>query len=81
MKTVLTNVKIPSKIEVGGGIENTASRLMVTRTTQGKIDGAKIEMDLHCKSDINGVQIHFKSTISHTLTDLEMDNLMIEFNK
>jgi hypothetical protein len=81
MKTVLTKIEIPKTMTIDGGIENIASRLIVDNTTQGKITGAKIEMELAVNVVVNGVSIPFNSTISHTLTDFEMDSLMIEFNK
>jgi hypothetical protein len=81
MRTVLTKLNIPDKFTIGGIIENTSAKLILERTTQGRIEGGRIEMDLKCTVDIEGVKVEYKSSISHTLTTKEMDELMLKFSK
>ena len=81
MKTVLTKLNIPENMQIGGSVENIASRLQLMQTTQGQITGARIEMEMKCTVDIQGVIVEYTSQISHTLTKKEMDELMLKFNE
>jgi len=74
-------INIPDKITVDGGVKCTAVRLVLKQTNQGKITGAMVEADIITTVDIEGVIFDFKSGISHTLTDNEMELLMKKYKQ
>jgi len=81
MKEILTNLKIPTTIEVDGKITVQNATLTFDKEISEQIDSAILRIYIESKTTVNGIQIDFSSRISHTLTKEELDNLMIKFNK
>jgi hypothetical protein len=81
MRTVLTKLHIPDKVEIGGNIFPAEGSITLDKEQNGKITGCIVRLGLECDLTIQGVPMKFKSNISHTLTADEMDELMLKFSK
>lgn len=81
MKAVITKLNIPDKFDIVGFISPADGSLILDREPDGKITGGRIRLNLECDLTIQGIPMKFKSFVSHTLTNSEMDELMIKFNK
>lgn len=80
MKTVLTKINIPDTVEIEGTFQATYAKLIINKEPYGKITGGVIEITMDNKINVNGVDINFTNSYSHTLTVKEMDELMLTFN-
>jgi len=80
MRTVLTKLEIPDKVDIKGTFQAIDAKLIIDKEPYGKITGAIIKITMDNKINVNGVDINFTNSYSHTLTENEMDNLMLTFN-
>jgi hypothetical protein len=81
MKTVLTKLNIPDTAEIKGTFLATDAKLIIDKEPYGKITGGVIKITMDNKINVNGVDISFTNSYSHTLTTNEMDELMLKFSK
>ena len=80
MRKVLTKLEIPDKVEIKGVCQPMDGRITIDKEPYGRISGAVIKITIDNKIKVNGVDINFISSYSHTLTQKEMDELMLTFN-
>lgn len=81
MKTVLTKINLPDTAEIKGTFQATNAKLIIDKEPYGKITDGVIKITMDNKINVNGVDINFINSYSHTLTVKEMDELMLTFNK
>jgi len=81
MKTVLTKINLPDTAEIRGTFQATDAKLIIDKEPYGRITDGVIKITMDNKINVNGVDINFTNSYSHTLTVKEMDELMLTFNK
>lgn len=77
METI--NVQLPKNIEISGTVLPKEGTITFDKEPNGKIDGAVLRINIESNVTLNGVHVSFNSQISHTLTQDEMDELMLKF--
>lgn len=80
MKTVLTKINLPDKAKIKGTFQATDAKLIIDKEPYGKITNGVIKITMDNKINVEGVDVNFTNSYSHTLTVKEMDELMLKFN-
>lgn len=75
MKT-LGKVPLPAKFTIDGCITQNDPKLIAESSTMGVIEGLQLVMPLQIVVQINGFEVQFKSTISHTFDSCEFNGFM-----
>jgi len=78
---LVARTEIPDKMDLtGGNIEVTEARMYLNNTSQGFVEGFKLEIDLKILAEVNGFPTTFESHVSHTFTDEEFVQFMRYLN-
>lgn len=77
MMKIIGKTKLPENPTIEGSITQHDTKLIIEHSSQGIIQGCKLVMQLTVVVLLNGVEVEFKSEISHSFTDFEFNGFMV----